>query len=100
MSTSRCILLAHAHIGDQHNPSFIDSIGLVLQNYEHVTLQTPRSCPLLVFLSLTTRFTLMATVPEMLPSIATGFIPLVMELGTSLVKHTSQKGPQAHGLPL
>jgi hypothetical protein len=46
MSTSRCILLHHAHIGDEHViPSFIDSICLVLRNYEQVTLPTPRSCP-------------------------------------------------------
>jgi ABC-type ATPase involved in cell division len=32
MSTSRYILLDHAHIGDQHIPSFVDSIGLVLQD--------------------------------------------------------------------
>jgi hypothetical protein len=31
MSTSRCIQLDHAHIGDQHAPSFVDSIGLVLK---------------------------------------------------------------------
>jgi hypothetical protein len=36
----------------------------------------------------------------MLLSLTTKFIPLVMERGTSLVKHTSQKGTQAHGLPL
>jgi hypothetical protein len=45
MSMSRCILLNHAHIGDQHIPSFVDSIRLLLQDYEHVTLHTPRSCP-------------------------------------------------------
>jgi hypothetical protein len=45
MSTLRCILLHHAHIGDEHIiPSFVDSICLVLRNYEHVTLPTPRSC--------------------------------------------------------
>jgi hypothetical protein len=41
MNTSRCILLDHAHIGDQHIPSFVNSIGLVLQDYEHVMLHTP-----------------------------------------------------------
>jgi hypothetical protein len=41
MSTSHCILLDHAHIGDQHIPSFVDSIRLVLQDYEHITLHTP-----------------------------------------------------------
>jgi hypothetical protein len=46
MSTSRCILLHHAHIGDEHIiPSFVNSICLVLRNYEHVVLPTPRSCP-------------------------------------------------------
>jgi hypothetical protein len=45
MSTSHCTLLNHAHIGDQHIPSFIDSIHLVLQDCEHVTLHTPQSCP-------------------------------------------------------
>ena len=45
MSTSRCILLDHSHNGDQHIPSFIDSIRLVLHDHEHVTLHTPRSCP-------------------------------------------------------
>jgi hypothetical protein len=45
MSMPRCILLDHAHIGDQHIPSCVDSIRLVLQDYEHVTLHTPRSCP-------------------------------------------------------
>jgi hypothetical protein len=46
MSSSRCILLYHAHIGNQHIiPSFVDSIHLVLRDDEHVTLQTPRSCP-------------------------------------------------------
>jgi hypothetical protein len=45
MSTSRCILLDHAHIGDQHIPFFVDLIGLVLQDYEHVTLHITRSCP-------------------------------------------------------
>jgi hypothetical protein len=44
-STSRCILLGHANIGDQHIPSFIDSIRLVLQNYDHVKLHTPQSFP-------------------------------------------------------
>jgi glutaredoxin len=45
ISTSRCILLDHAHIGDQHIPSFVDSIRLVLHDHEHVTLHNPRSCP-------------------------------------------------------
>jgi hypothetical protein len=45
MSTSHCILLDHAHIGDQHIHSFVDSIHLLLHDYEHVTLHTPRSCP-------------------------------------------------------
>jgi hypothetical protein len=46
MSTSRCVLLYHAHIGNQHIiPSYVDSIHLVLQDDEYVTLQTPRSCP-------------------------------------------------------
>jgi hypothetical protein len=45
MSTSCCMLLDHAHIGDQHIPSFADSIHIVLQDYEHATLHTPRSCP-------------------------------------------------------
>jgi hypothetical protein len=46
VSTSRCILLYHAHIGNQHIiPSFDDSVHLVLRDDEHVTLQTPRSCP-------------------------------------------------------
>jgi hypothetical protein len=45
MSTSRCILLDHAHIGDQHILFFVDSTCLVLQDYEHFTLHTPRSCP-------------------------------------------------------
>jgi hypothetical protein len=45
MSTSRCILLDHTRIGDQHIPSFVHSIRLVLQSYEHVTLHTPRSYP-------------------------------------------------------
>jgi hypothetical protein len=45
MSTSCCILLDHAHIGDQHIPSFVDSIRLVLHGHEHVTLHTPQSCP-------------------------------------------------------
>jgi hypothetical protein len=46
MSTSCCILLHHAHIGDEHIiPSFVGSICLVLRNDEHVTLQTSRSCP-------------------------------------------------------
>jgi hypothetical protein len=45
MSTSRCILLDHGHIGDQHIPSFIDSIRLVLYNHEHITLHTTRSWP-------------------------------------------------------
>jgi hypothetical protein len=44
MSMSRCKLLDHAHIQDQHIFSFVDSFRLVLQNYEHVTLHTPRSC--------------------------------------------------------
>jgi hypothetical protein len=30
---------------DQHVPSFVDSIRLVLQDYEHETLHTPRSYP-------------------------------------------------------
>jgi hypothetical protein len=33
-------------------------------------------------------------------SLTTKFIHLVMDLGTSLVKHTSQKGLQVHRLPL
>jgi hypothetical protein len=41
MSTSRCILLDHNHIGDQHIPSFVYSIRLVLQDYEHLMLHTP-----------------------------------------------------------
>jgi hypothetical protein len=45
MSMSRCILLNHAHIGDQHIPSFVDLIRLLIQDYGHVTLHTPRSCP-------------------------------------------------------
>jgi hypothetical protein len=45
MSTSRCILFDHAHIGDQHIPSFVNSIRLVLQDYEQVILHTPQSCP-------------------------------------------------------
>jgi hypothetical protein len=46
MSTSRCIVLHHAHVGDEHIiHSFIDSICLVPRNDEHVTLQTRRSCP-------------------------------------------------------
>jgi hypothetical protein len=45
MSTSRGILIDHGHIGDQHIPSFIDSIHLVLHDHEHVTLDTPWSCP-------------------------------------------------------
>jgi hypothetical protein len=41
MSTPRCILLLHADIGDQNIiSSFVDSIRLVLQDYEHVTLHT------------------------------------------------------------
>jgi hypothetical protein len=44
ISTSRRILLDHAHIGGQHIPSIIESIRLVLHNHEH-TLHTPRSCP-------------------------------------------------------
>jgi hypothetical protein len=31
-----CILLNHAHIGYQHISSFIDSIHLLLQDYEHI----------------------------------------------------------------
>jgi hypothetical protein len=45
MSTSRCILLDNAHIGDQHITSFVDLIHLVLHDYEHIMLHTPRSCP-------------------------------------------------------
>jgi hypothetical protein len=46
MSTPRCLLFLHADIGDQNIiPSFVDFILLVLQDYEHVTLHTPRSCP-------------------------------------------------------
>jgi hypothetical protein len=45
MSMSRWILLDHAHIRDQHIPSFVDSIVLVIHDHEHVTLHTPRSCP-------------------------------------------------------
>jgi hypothetical protein len=45
MSTWRCILFDHAHIRDQHIPSFVDSIRLVLQDYEQVMLHTPQSCP-------------------------------------------------------
>jgi hypothetical protein len=45
MSTPRCILLHHAHIGAQHIPCFIDLIRLVLQEDEHVMLHIPRSCP-------------------------------------------------------
>jgi hypothetical protein len=46
MSTPRCILLHHTQIGDQHIiPCLGNSIHLVLQDYEHVTLHTPRSCP-------------------------------------------------------
>jgi hypothetical protein len=46
MTTPRCILLLHADIGHQNIiSSFVDSIHLVLQDYEHVTLHTPRSCP-------------------------------------------------------
>jgi hypothetical protein len=45
MSTSRYVLLDHTHIGDQHISSFVDLIRLVLQDYEHVMLHTPRSCP-------------------------------------------------------
>jgi hypothetical protein len=45
MSTSCCILLDHAYIGDQHIPSFVDSILLVLPNHEQVTLHNPRSFP-------------------------------------------------------
>jgi hypothetical protein len=43
MSPSCCILLDHAHIVDQHITSFVDSTRLVLQDYEHVMLHTPRS---------------------------------------------------------
>jgi hypothetical protein len=45
MCTSRCLLLDHGHIGDQHIPSFIDSIHLVLRDDEHVTWHTNRSWP-------------------------------------------------------
>jgi hypothetical protein len=46
MSSPRCILLHRAQIGDQQIiPSLVDSIHLVLQDYEHVTLHTARSCP-------------------------------------------------------
>jgi hypothetical protein len=45
MSMSHCILLDHAHIGDRHILSFIDLILLILQDYEHITLHTPPSCP-------------------------------------------------------
>jgi hypothetical protein len=44
MSTPCCILLDHAHNGDQLIPSFVNSFRLVLHNHEHVTLHTPRSC--------------------------------------------------------
>jgi hypothetical protein len=40
MSMSCCILLDHTHIGEQHILSFIKSIRLVLQDYEHVILHT------------------------------------------------------------
>jgi hypothetical protein len=43
MSPSCCILLDHAHIVDQHITSFVDSTRLVLQDYEHIMLHTPRS---------------------------------------------------------
>jgi hypothetical protein len=45
MSTSCCILLDHAHNGEQLIPSFVNSFRLVLHDHEHVTLHTPRSCP-------------------------------------------------------
>jgi hypothetical protein len=38
MSTSYCILLVHAHIGDQHIPSLVESIRLVLYDHENITL--------------------------------------------------------------
>jgi glutaredoxin len=44
MSMTRRILFDHGHIGDEHIPSFINSIRLVLHDHEHVTLHTPRSC--------------------------------------------------------
>jgi hypothetical protein len=45
MSTPHCILL-HADIGDQNIiSSFVNSIRLILHDFEHVTLHTPRSCP-------------------------------------------------------
>jgi hypothetical protein len=34
-----------AHIGDQHILSFVDSFCLVLQDYKHIMLHTPPSCP-------------------------------------------------------
>jgi hypothetical protein len=45
ISTSCCILLDHARIGDQHITSFVNSIFLVLHDHEHITLHTTRSWP-------------------------------------------------------
>jgi hypothetical protein len=45
MSMSCCILLDHAHNGDQLIPSFVNSFRLVIHDHEHVPLRTPRSCP-------------------------------------------------------
>jgi hypothetical protein len=45
MSMPHCIFLDHAHIGDQHTPSFVDSFRLVLLEHQHVILHTPRSRP-------------------------------------------------------
>jgi hypothetical protein len=41
MCTLHCILLDHNHIRNQHIPSFVYSIRLVLQDYEHVRCILP-----------------------------------------------------------
>jgi hypothetical protein len=85
MSTPHCILLDHADIGDQHIAPFVDSIRLVLQHYEHVTLHTPRSCPhwrsTHPFLR---RFDSLSTTRLLARNVAYPSIMLTLEINTSL----------------
>jgi hypothetical protein len=81
MSMSRCILLDHTHIGDRHIPSFVDSIRLVLHDFEHVTLHNPRSCPHWRFLR---RFNSLSTRWSWACRVAYSSIKTTLEINTSL----------------